>query len=251
MVRLDLADELTIDPAGRRHHGERAVRRRRADRREQPRSGGRWRSSGARPPCTSTSGSPTAGGSAAARRTPPRSCGGPGSPTSEPLRDSAPTSRSASSAAGPGCAASARSSSRSTTSRWSVTLVVPPLHVSTPAVYRAWDALGGPTRNGPQRPRTGGRRRRAGAGSLARPHRRARRRGAGVGRQRGDVVRAGQARRRPRFLAERGRCGRGGPHGASRRLTVLAGGAVTYGAGGGCVEASSCASSCASACGAS
>ena len=26
-----------------------------------------------------------------------------------------------------------------------VTLVVPPLHVSTPAVYRAWDALGGPT----------------------------------------------------------------------------------------------------------
>ena len=26
-----------------------------------------------------------------------------------------------------------------------VTLVVPPLHVSTPAVYRAWDDLGGPT----------------------------------------------------------------------------------------------------------
>jgi 4-diphosphocytidyl-2-C-methyl-D-erythritol kinase len=30
-----------------------------------------------------------------------------------------------------------------------VTLVVPPLHVSTPAVYRAWDALGGPTADGP------------------------------------------------------------------------------------------------------
>lgn len=30
-----------------------------------------------------------------------------------------------------------------------VTLVVPPLHVSTPAVYRAWDALGGPTGSGP------------------------------------------------------------------------------------------------------
>jgi 4-diphosphocytidyl-2-C-methyl-D-erythritol kinase len=30
-----------------------------------------------------------------------------------------------------------------------VTLVVPPLHVSTPAVYRAWDELGGPTSNGP------------------------------------------------------------------------------------------------------
>jgi 4-diphosphocytidyl-2-C-methyl-D-erythritol kinase len=30
-----------------------------------------------------------------------------------------------------------------------VTLVVPPLHVSTPAVYRAWDDLGGPTATGP------------------------------------------------------------------------------------------------------
>jgi 4-diphosphocytidyl-2-C-methyl-D-erythritol kinase len=31
----------------------------------------------------------------------------------------------------------------------SVTLVVPPLHVSTPAVYRAWDHLGGLTAEGP------------------------------------------------------------------------------------------------------
>ena len=30
-----------------------------------------------------------------------------------------------------------------------VTLVIPPLHVSTPAVYRAWDDLGGPTAAGP------------------------------------------------------------------------------------------------------
>jgi len=30
-----------------------------------------------------------------------------------------------------------------------VTLVVPPLHVSTPAVYRSWDDLGGPTADGP------------------------------------------------------------------------------------------------------
>jgi 4-diphosphocytidyl-2-C-methyl-D-erythritol kinase len=30
-----------------------------------------------------------------------------------------------------------------------VTLVVPPLHVSTPAVYRAWDELGGSTVDGP------------------------------------------------------------------------------------------------------
>jgi len=31
----------------------------------------------------------------------------------------------------------------------SVTLIVPPLPVSTPAVYRAWDELGGPTAEGP------------------------------------------------------------------------------------------------------
>jgi 4-diphosphocytidyl-2-C-methyl-D-erythritol kinase len=30
-----------------------------------------------------------------------------------------------------------------------ITLVVPPLSVSTPAVYRAWDALGGPRADGP------------------------------------------------------------------------------------------------------
>lgn len=30
-----------------------------------------------------------------------------------------------------------------------VTLVVPPLRVSTPSVYRAWDELGGPTADGP------------------------------------------------------------------------------------------------------
>ena len=30
----------------------------------------------------------------------------------------------------------------------SVTLIVPPLSVSTPAVYRAWDAMGGPTAEG-------------------------------------------------------------------------------------------------------
>ena len=33
-----------------------------------------------------------------------------------------------------------------------VTLVVPPLHVSTPAVYRAWDELGGPIRVRAERP---------------------------------------------------------------------------------------------------
>jgi 4-diphosphocytidyl-2-C-methyl-D-erythritol kinase len=31
----------------------------------------------------------------------------------------------------------------------SFTLLTPPLHVSTPAVYAAWDRLGGPTAAGP------------------------------------------------------------------------------------------------------
>ena len=51
--------------------------------------------------------------------------------------------------AGPRDAASARSSSRCRPSPRTVTLVVPPLRVSTPAVYAAWDALGGPTADGP------------------------------------------------------------------------------------------------------
>ncbi|MFK7916792.1 MAG: 4-(cytidine 5'-diphospho)-2-C-methyl-D-erythritol kinase, partial [Ilumatobacter sp.] len=30
-----------------------------------------------------------------------------------------------------------------------ITLIIPPLSISTPAAYRAWDALGGPTAEGP------------------------------------------------------------------------------------------------------
>ena len=54
-----------------------------------------------------------------------------------------------------------------------VTLVIPPLAVSTPAAYRAWDDLGGPTGSGPQRPRSGGARRGATTRPVARPDRRA------------------------------------------------------------------------------
>ena len=42
-----------------------------------------------------------------------------------------------------------------------ITLVVPPLAVSTPVVYRAWDELGGPTADGAERSRTGSDRRRS------------------------------------------------------------------------------------------
>ena len=41
--------------------------------------------------------------------------------------------------------ASARSSSRCRSSSGTFTLLTPPLHVATPAVYAAWDELGGPT----------------------------------------------------------------------------------------------------------
>ncbi len=122
-----------------------------------------------------------------------------------------------------------------------VTLVVPPIHVSTPDVYRAWDDLGGPTADGPNDLEPAALAVGARPGPLAGPHRRPGRRRAGPRRQRGDVVRARRTRRRPRILAERGR----GDRAREKRAVT------TCGAGGGYGEASSCASSCASACGAS
>ncbi len=62
---------------------------------------------------------------------------------------SGPTSPSAWWGVGPGSPASARSSSPSRSSRCELTLVLPPFGCSTPAVYRAWDDLGGPTAAGP------------------------------------------------------------------------------------------------------
>ena len=73
----------------------------------------------------------------------------------------------------------------------SVTLVVPPLNVSTPAVYRAWDDLGGPTAVRAQRPRAGSAGRRAATGEMARPHRRVERADAETRRERIELVRRG------------------------------------------------------------
>ena len=81
-------------------------------------------------------------------------------------------------AAGPGCRASARWSSRCRPSSATFTLLTPPFGVSTPAVYRAWDDLGGPTGDGPQRPRAGRPGGRAPPGRVARPARRRHRRSA-------------------------------------------------------------------------
>ncbi len=77
--------------------------------------------------------------------------------------------------------------------------VVPPLHVSTPAVYRAWDELGGPTGVGPQRPRAGGDRGRAASwrgGATASATLSGERRCSPAAAPRGSCH--GRARRRPR-----------------------------------------------------
>ena len=77
------------------------------------------------------------------------------------------------------------------------TLLIPPFGCSTPAVYRAWDELGGPTADRPERPRAG----RAAGRSRAlvewRDRLRARHRtGAPPRRQRQHVVRRGSLPRR-------------------------------------------------------
>ena len=176
---------------------------------------GRCGSPAAGPRCTSTSRSRTAAASAAARPTPRRSCAGPGSPTCERRRGSAPTSRSASSAGGPASrgigevveplavrtAASSRSSCRRSTS------------ARPPSTGRGTTSAG-PTADGPNDLEPAALVVGARAGPLARPHRRAGRRRAGPRRQRGDVVRARRTRRRPRILAERGRWRRGRQDGA-------------------------------------
>ena len=89
--------------------------------------------------------------------------------------------------------------------RRTVTLVIPPLRVSTPAAY----ASVGSTRRAfgarPERPRAGGDRGRADAGPVARPHRRRVRTVTRAGRQRRNVVRARRTQQRPRCVGQRGR----------------------------------------------
>ena len=173
-----------------------------------------------------------------------------------PPPSSAPTCRSAWSAAAPGSAASVRSWNRCRSSTSYVTLVVPPLAVSTAAAYRAWDELGGPTADGPNdlepaairvEPELAAWRDRIGDASGETPV---------LAGQRRHVVGARRTRRRPRRIERRGRRDRGRADRPWRAR--LRGGSSAAGltraicdAGGGYGEASSCASSCASACGAS
>ena len=121
--------------------------RTRSDADRQPRARGRWRwpggtAHGAAHASASRAGAGLGGGSSdAAAILRWAGC----RPTWTRPPRSAPTSPSASSAAGPGCGASARSSSRSPFEARTLTLLTPPFGCSTPAVYRAWDELGGPT----------------------------------------------------------------------------------------------------------
>ena len=102
MVTLDAARQLTIDPAETGLTVGRAVRRRRAARRLQPRRPGAARSPGVAPTSRSTSTSRTAAGWAAVRRDAAAVLRWAGVDRSRGRgRRSAPTSRSASSAAAP------------------------------------------------------------------------------------------------------------------------------------------------------
>ena len=117
---------------------------------------GRCAPSAARPTSGSPSGSRPAPGSAAVRPTPPRCCAGRASTTSTVAAGlGADVAVLPASAAGPGCRASARCWSPCRSSRATFTLLTPPFGCSTPAVYRAWDDLGGPTGRRPQRPGAG------------------------------------------------------------------------------------------------
>ncbi len=128
-----------------------------------------------------------------------------------------------------------------------VTLVVPPLAVSTPAAYRAWDDLGGPTASGPNDLEPAAIAVAARAGAMARPDRRPQRFATGPRRERRDVVHSRRAQQRPRRAERRGRNGGDRTHGAGHRNP----GVTTCGADGACDGASSCASSSACACDAS
>ena len=72
-----------------------------------------------------------------------------GSTTSTWPRPSAPTCPSAWWAAGPASPGSASEVTPLPFEPLTFTLLTPPVHCSTPAVYRAWDDLGGPTADGP------------------------------------------------------------------------------------------------------
>ena len=149
MVTLDLADRLSIDAGEVGAHRRRAVRRGRAARRRRTSSPGRCGSPAA------TRGGPPAQGDPARRWAGRRSADAAAvlrwAGFDRPRRRVAPRRRHPvlpRRRAGPG-AGIGEIVEPLAPRALDITLVVPPLHVSTPAAYRAWDDLGGPTADGP------------------------------------------------------------------------------------------------------
>ena len=200
MVTVDLADELDVRrrrrPRGRRRAGG-GLPRPAGDDNLVRAGAGAPSAARAAVGCTKRipAGAGLGGGSADAaavlrwagcrrpRRSPPRS---------------APTCRSASSAAGPGCTGIGEVVEPLPFEDRTFTLLTPPFGCSTPAVYRAWDDLGGPTADGPNdlepaalvvEPRLAEWRDRLGDATGRTPR---------AGRQRLDVVRRGRVPRRRR-----------------------------------------------------
>ena len=191
MVTLDLADELTFSDGDGLDVGG-LGRRPRSTSFPAPSP-----PSVAPPTSGSRSASPSAPGSAAARPTPRRCCAGRGATTSTLAASlGADVPFCLVGWPGPGDRASARSSSRCRSSAREFTLLTPPLVVSTAAVYRRWDELGGPTADGPNDLEPAALAVEPAAGRVARPARRCHRPDAAARRQRVDVVRRGRVPRR-------------------------------------------------------
>ena len=176
MVSIDLADELTFDPAGRRarDRGRRGSGSVAVGPGQPGRAGRSRRSGGARggPPGEAHPGRRRARRRLGRRRRRPALGRVLGPRRGGRARRRRPVLCAR--ADGPACRGSGSGSSPWPFEPRSFVLLVPPLAVDTAAAYRAWDDLPRSARHagrrrGEQRPRGGGARGRARAGALARP----------------------------------------------------------------------------------
>ena len=187
-----------LRPRRRPHRRGGRLRPPRPGHRRQPRPPGPRPRRADAPRSTWSSGSRPGAGSEVGPPMPPRCCAGPRSTTWRWPPRSGPMCPSACAGDGPGSRAWGRWSIPSRTGTRPSPWWCPPFGCATPAVYRAWDDMGGPDRAGRQRPRARRPRRRAPPGPVARPPGRGHRGGPGAGRQRQHLVRPRRPpRRRP------------------------------------------------------